>query len=129
MYDNKVYVKKVENYNPSQDFDFEGNHFIHDTSEQQIPNKPVTVRRIAISMANFMNGKKYDSFTHNCHIARYFVMKKYGMKSDNPRKAKRNIFFQGFYYFFSNRDKNKIKQNMGIMEISDPVLIAYNDQI
>lgn len=107
MYNNTVYIKKVRNYIPGQDFDFEGHHYIHDIYEPQIPERMVTVRRIAISMANFMTGKKYDTFTHNCHMARYFVMKKYGMKSDNPRRAKRNIFFQGFVDFFSRNSSTR----------------------
>ena len=109
MYNNTVYIKKVDDYKPGQDFDFEGHHYVHDIYDQQVPERPVTVRRVAISMANFMKGKKYDTFTHNCHMARYFVMKKYGMKSDNPKKAKRNIFFQGFFDFFN---KNNSTRNM-----------------
>lgn len=129
MYNNTVYVKKVENYNPGEDFDYEDHHYIHDIYEPQIPDRAVTIRRIAISMANFMNGKKYDTFTHNCHMARYFVMKKYGMRSDNPRKAKRNIFFQGFFDFFSKKNNKYNSKNEKLTrERSEPVFRAQLDQ-
>lgn len=108
MYDSSVYIKRINNYSPGVDFDFENFHFIHDNTEPQIPDKIVTLKRFAISMANFMRGQKFETFTHNCHMARYFTMKKYGMKSDNPKKAKRNIFFQGWFDFFG-KDKKKVK--------------------
>ena len=106
LYDSSVNIKRVDNYEPGKDFDFEGFHFIHENTEPEIPQTQVTIKRFAISMANFMKGKKFETFTHNCHMARYFTMKKYGMKSNNPRKAKRNIFFQGWVDFFG---KGKIK--------------------
>lgn len=109
MWDNIVYVKKVPNYEPGTDFDFEDLHFVHDSHTPEVPARPVTIRRFAISMANYMQGKKFDTFTHNCHMARYYTMKKYGMKSQNPKKAKRNIFFQGFVDFFGKSAKRRAK--------------------
>lgn len=104
---NSVLVKKVENYQPGKDFDFERFHFIHDSYYPQIPIRLVTVRKFAYSMANFMKGKPYDTFTHNCHQARYYTMKKYRMKSKNPKKARRNIFFQGWFDFFGHSSSTK----------------------
>lgn len=115
MYDCCVYIKRVENYSPGVDFDFENFHYVHDDQKPQKPDRIVTLKRFAISMANFMKGKKFETFTHNCHMARYFTMKKYGMISDNPRKAKRNIFFQGWFDFFGKnkkKDKSSKKNKM-----------------
>ncbi|KAK8837334.1 hypothetical protein M9Y10_036767 [Tritrichomonas musculus] len=106
LYDCSVNIKRVQCYEPGKDFDFEDFHFIHDNTEPQVPDRPVTIKRFAISMANFMKGKKFETFSHNCHMARYFTMKKYGMKSNNPRKAKRIIFFQGWFDFFG---KNTVR--------------------
>lgn len=111
MSDNIVYVKKVDYYVSSEDFDFEGFHFIHDSHESQVPERAVTLKRFAVSMANYMAGKKFDTFTHNCHYARYYTMKKYGMQSMNPKKIKRNILFQGIIDYFTKSKKDKSKSN------------------
>lgn len=111
MSDNSVYIKKVDYYVSSEDFDLEGFHFIHDTHASQVPERIVTVKRFAISMANYMAGKKFDTFTHNCHYARYYTMKKYGMQSMNPKKAKRNILFQGIIDYFTRSKKEKQNTN------------------
>ncbi|KAK8840466.1 hypothetical protein M9Y10_030671 [Tritrichomonas musculus] len=109
-WDNSVFVRKVDNYLSGKDFDHDGFHYIHDSYEPQVPIRPVTIRRFANSMAKFMQGKPYDTFTHNCHQARYYTMKKYGMKSKNPKKAKRNIFFQGWFDFFGTNSSTKFKE-------------------
>lgn len=109
MSDNVVYVKKLENYISGKDFDFEGFHFIYDSYEKQVPQTPVTVRDFAICMANFMSGRKFDVFVHNCHHARYCTMKMYGMQSKNPRKVKKNILHQGILDFFFRPIKNDSK--------------------
>ncbi|OHT14980.1 hypothetical protein TRFO_14647 [Tritrichomonas foetus] len=105
MCDNIVYIKKVDTYKKGENFVFEDLQFIHDDCDPQIPSREVTVRRFATSMAYFMQGEKFDTFTHNCHMARYSTMRKYGMKSNNPRKSKVNIFFQGFIDYFSKSKK------------------------
>lgn len=64
-----------------------------------------------ILLANCMAGKKFDTFTHNCHYARYYTMKKYGMQSMNPKKAKRNILFQGIIDYFTRSKKEKQNTN------------------
>lgn len=109
MSDNIVYIKKVGFYVSSEDFDFEDFHFVHDSHETQVPVRPVTIKRFAVSMANFMAGKKFDTFTHNCHYARYYTMKKYGMQSMNPKKVKRNILFQGIVDYFTRSKKDRKK--------------------
>ena len=109
MWDNIVYVKKLDNYKSGQDFDFEGFHFIYDSYIIQVPQMPVTVKMFATTMAIFMAGKKFDVFTHNCHHARYYTMKRYGMQSKNPKKVKRNILYQGIVDFFFRPDINKKK--------------------
>ncbi|OHT12215.1 hypothetical protein TRFO_18128 [Tritrichomonas foetus] len=129
MCDNIVYVKAVKGYHPGEDFDFDDFHFIHDDHTGQNPSRPVTLRRIAVSMAYYMEGKKFDTFTHNCHLARYLAMKKYGMTSRNPKKAKRNIFFQGFFDFFSGNKKKKeenkeIRTNISNSDVNDQNLIG-----
>ena len=112
MWDNIVYVKKLDNYKSGQDFDFEGFHFIYDSYIIQVPQMPVTVKMFATTMAIFMAGKKFDVFTHNCHHARYYTMKRYGMSSKNPKKVKRNILYQGIVDFFFRPyiNKKKIKK-------------------
>ena len=109
MWDNIVYIKKLDNYISGKDFDFEGFHFIYDSYEIQVPQMPVTVKMFAISMANFMAGRKFDVFCHNCHYARYYTMKRYGMQSKNPKKIKRNILYQGIVDFFFRPNTNKSK--------------------
>lgn len=112
MSDNIVYIKKVDGYISQKNFDFDGHHFIHDSIEIQKPQVIVTIKRFAISMANFMAGKKFDTFVHNCHHARYYTMKKYGMSSKNPKKIKRNILFQGIAdFFFRSKEKNSISND------------------
>ena len=109
MWDNIVYIKKLDKYISGQDFDFEGFHFIYDCYIPQVPQMPVTVKMFAISMANSMAGRKFDVFCHNCHHARYNAMKRYGMQSKNPKKIKRNILFQGIVDFFFRKEKNDKK--------------------
>ena len=109
MNDSIVHIKKCDTYVKSENFQYEGLPFVHDDPKSQSPCRPVTIRRFSSSMANFMAGKQFDTFSHNCHIARYLTMKKYGMTSNNPRKAKRNIFFQGFMDFFHRKRAPKIE--------------------
>lgn len=108
MNDSTVHVKRCPTYVRSGSFQFEGLTFVHDDPAPQQPNRPVTIRRFSVSMMNYMSGKTFDTFTHNCHIARFLTMKKYGMVSDNPRRAKRNIVFQGFMDFFHRKRVHNI---------------------
>ena len=126
MSDNIVYVKKVNFYVAGEDFDFDGLRYIHDSYESQVPEQTVTLIRLAATMAGFMAGKKFDTFSHNCHIARYKTMKKYGMTSINPKKVKKNILHQGIIdFFFRPRSKPKsnvtnfIDENSDVSQISD----------
>ncbi|KAK8836738.1 hypothetical protein M9Y10_037255 [Tritrichomonas musculus] len=112
MSDNIVYVKKVNNYVSGEDFVFNDLQYIHDCSESQIPEREVTHNTLANTMANCMAGKKYDTFTHNCHIARYKTLKKYGMKSINPNRIKKDVIHQRFIDFFlrpNSKSKSKGK--------------------
>lgn len=125
MSDNIVYIKKIDYYVAGEDFDFNGLRYVHDNYESQVPEKAVTLIKLAATMANYMAGKKFDTFSHNCHIARYKTMKKYGMKSINPNKVKKNILHQGIIDFFFrprtqlNVKKENIKdENSNISQIS-----------
>ncbi|KAH0792724.1 hypothetical protein GPJ56_003347 [Histomonas meleagridis] len=111
MFDSMVHVRRCDTYEKSKDFEFEGIAYVHDDPNPQYPSRPVTIKRLAASMANFMAGKKFDTFSHNCHMARYLTMKKYGMESINPWKNDRNIFFQGVVDFFKPHRPPKIEHN------------------
>lgn len=112
MSDNIVYVKRVNNYSAGEDFEFNGLQFIYDCSESQAPESEVTLYTLANTMANCMAGKKFDTLTHNCHIARYQTLKKYGMKSNNPNRVKKDVIHQGFIDLFlrpNSKSKSKGK--------------------
>ena len=127
MADNIVYVKKVHNYVIGEDFVFNGLKYIHDCSDSQSPEKEITLSTLANTMANCMAGKKFDTLTHNCHIARYRTLKTFGMKSNNPNRVKKDIIHQGFIdLFFRPNSKSKSKgklryhnnENIDVTQIS-----------
>ena len=107
MFGSKVYISNCTTYKRGQDFVFKGLPFVHTTTSLQSPNQPITVRDIAESMADLMSGKGFETYTHNCHQARYLTMKKYGMKSKNPRSEKLNVFFQGLADYYKKQDPRK----------------------
>lgn len=104
MYDDLVYIHKIDDkdYVPGNNFVFQDFLWKFDNNNPQAPKRRVTIRRLAISMYNNMKSKPFDTFVHNCHLARYLTMKKYGMNSKNPSSLSRCIFFQGFFDFFGN---------------------------
>lgn len=100
---NQVWVSKVNNYkNGMHEFDFKKYHFILDDDEPQTPNERITVRQFTEKMISYTSYKQFDTFSHNCHHARYDTMKFYGMKSDNPDAGKYNLFYQGFIDYFKS---------------------------
>ena len=102
MCDSMVYVSICPGYHEGEDvFYYRHYTFNHDDLKWQVPNQKVTIREFALQMIEEMKGAKFDTFTHNCHHARYRTMLHYGMKSDDPDGCGTNLFFQGFIDFFS----------------------------
>ncbi|OHT15426.1 hypothetical protein TRFO_42502 [Tritrichomonas foetus] len=89
-----------------KDEDISGDNFIYRgylhkfISTVQHPKCPVTVREFAEKMVDIMKDRKFDTFTHNCHHARFLTMKHYGMRSEDPYNIKRNVLFQGIVDYF-----------------------------
>ena len=100
MWGSKVHVRDCTTYEEGKNFVFMKLPFVHDTEKRQSPSEPVTVRQFAQTMADFMRGKSFATYTHNCHQARFVTMQKYGMESQNPDLFKRNVFFQGVVDYF-----------------------------
>ena len=99
----QVYVQICNTFLPrKKHFNYRKFLFTTDITEPQIPNQPITVYDVAVSMIELMKGKEYNTFTHNCHMARYWTLRKYGMESENPYTNQTNILFQGFKDYFSN---------------------------
>lgn len=105
MFGSKVYISNCTTYKMGENFVYKGLPFVHTTTALQSPNKPVTIREISRSMADIMRGRNFETYTHNCHEARYLTMKKYGMKSINPKAEGTNVFFQGLVDFFQKPKK------------------------
>ena len=104
MSSNQVFVSKVYNYqNGMHEFNFKKYHFILDDDKPQEPKEKCTVRQFAEKMIEYTKNKQFDTFSHNCHHARYDTMNFYGMKSDNPDAGKFNLFYQGFVDYFTKK--------------------------
>lgn len=98
---NQVFVSKLHNFeNGMSEFDFKKYHFVLDDVTPQEPNQKITVKDFTEKMIEFTKDKEFNTFTHNCHHARYDTMKFYGMTSDNPDAGKYNLFYQGFVDYF-----------------------------
>ena len=101
---NKVIVSRVgslKNINETKDKTFKYKGFVFRyISELQKPKCKVTVGQIAHKMLDFMKKRKFDTFTHNCHHARYLTMKFYGMKSEDPYSIQKSVLFQGISDYF-----------------------------
>ena len=101
MSTNQVFVSRVYNFeNGMKEFDFKKYHFTLDNPTPQVPNQRITVKQFAEKMIEFTKDKEFNTFTHNCHHARYDTMRYYGMISDNPDAGKYNLFYQGFVDYF-----------------------------
>ena len=86
MGDSHVYVFLCRDFRPGAPvFMQRGFYFQPDVLEGQEPNESVTIKEFAEKMCDFMKGKPFNTFNHNCHYARYYTMRFYGMKSDNPK--------------------------------------------
>ena len=105
MSDDFVYIRKVKNCKKGEEFMFEDLKYIYDDKKPQTPNKEVTLQRLGALMVHYMKNEHFSTFSHNCHEARYKVMKKYGMESEDPYQNEINIFFQGFRDYFANLSK------------------------
>jgi hypothetical protein len=104
MWGGLTYISLCPTYRPGQlRFKYRDMIFVHDEIRPYTPTVRVTVREFAMSMAAFMRGKPFAVCTHNCHHARYWTMKKYGMITKNPEAEPRNMFFQGFVDYFTSR--------------------------
>ena len=98
---NQIFVSQVYNYRIGmKEFDFKKYHFTVDGDKPETPNKTITVREFALKMIDFTKDAPFDTFTHNCHHARYDTMRFYGMKSDNPDSGKYNMLYQGVLDYF-----------------------------
>lgn len=77
--------------------DFRVKHFYYHWhgDEPQHPNKKVTIRQFCEKMTEFTVQAEFNTFTHNCHHARNYVMQKYGMHSIDPDVGTHNTLFQG----------------------------------
>lgn len=106
MCTNQVYVQRVQNFvRGMKEFYYKKFHFILDIVEPQTPNRPVTVRDFTMAMIDNVKDGVFNTFTHNCHHARYDTMRQYGMTSDNPDAGKHNLFYQGFVDYFSKQSQ------------------------
>lgn len=106
MSTNQVYITRVYHFTPGcKEFNTKKYHFILDNPTPQVPVVPVTVGEFANKMVEYTKDKEFNTFTHNCHHARYDTMKYYGMISDNPDAGEYNIFYQGFVDYFSRKTK------------------------
>ena len=104
---NQIFVSKVYNYHEGlHEFNFKKYHFTVDKQPPQKPSMPITVKDFTEKMIQFTKDLPFNTFTHNCHHARYDTMHFYGMKSDNPDTGKYNLFYQGFVDYFHNKDSN-----------------------
>lgn len=107
---NKVGCFKDKKGDLGDSFLYHGFVFYY-VSTLQRPVKPVTIRQFATKMVNYMKDREFDTFTHNCHHARYLTMKHYGMISDDPYNIKRNVLFQGVVDYFKDYNDKKPKKN------------------
>lgn len=103
MWGGLVHISNCTSYKRSENFTYSGLPFIHDDPKEQSPNGDVTIREFSQRMADYMRGKDFATYTHNCHLARFWTMKKWGMKSLNPDNAKVNVYFQGLIDYFTKR--------------------------
>lgn len=103
MNTNQVYITYCRAYKSGcKSFQHNGFTFIVEEKEQ-IPSSTVTIWEFAEKMEDFMKNGKFDTFVHNCHIARYKTMKFYGMRSKNPDSCNHNFFFQGWVDYFKRK--------------------------
>lgn len=103
MNTSQVYISYCKVYERGcKSFQHNGFTFIVESPEQ-VPRDAVTVSQFAEKMQDFMKNGKFDTFVHNCHIARYKTMKYYGMKSKNPDSCNHNFFFQGWVDYFKRK--------------------------
>lgn len=101
MNESAVYINLVATYRPDQEeFVYRYYRFRQNPNEVQRPKRRVTVGEFAVRMAEFMKGKTFDTFTHNCHHARYLTMKYYGMRTTDPYASRHSVFAQGIADFF-----------------------------
>ena len=83
-----------------KEFVFKKYHFTVENFEIQHPDRKVTVREFTNKMIEYTKDAPFDTFTHNCHHARYDTMRFYGMDSENPDTNKYNFLYQGFIDYF-----------------------------
>lgn len=96
----KVIVSKMPQLHIKDNrFGYRNFSFILDSPIQQ-PKMSITVRDFAMQMVEYTKNKPFDTFTHNCHIARFRTMRKYGMKSPQPTNGSTNTLFQGVIDYF-----------------------------
>lgn len=101
MSQTQIFVTRCMSYKPGMtSFRSKKYVFSLDVMEPQEPTTPVTVREFAIKMKDFVAWKPFNTWTNNCHHARYDTMKFYGMNSENPDAGQVNLFYQGFVDFF-----------------------------
>jgi hypothetical protein len=101
MWGGITYISLCSSYRPgSREFTVRHMPFVHDDIHPKRPTVRVTVGEFAHAMATFMRPKPFAICTRNCHHARYWTMKKFGMKTKNPESEQRNMFFQGFADYF-----------------------------
>lgn len=104
MSTNQVFVTHVTHFTKGcKEFNTKKYHFILDDPVPQAPSRPVTVREFTEKMVEYVKDQQFNTFTHNCHHARYDTMKFFGMSSDNPDAGEYNILYQGFIDFFNKQ--------------------------
>ncbi|KAH0792599.1 hypothetical protein GPJ56_003433 [Histomonas meleagridis] len=101
MNESAVYINLVGKYDPNaKSFQFRYYTFRQNPEEVQKPKRKVTVSEFAEKMADFMKGHTFDTFSHNCHHARYLTMKYYGMKTEDPYSNSHSVLYQGILDYF-----------------------------
>lgn len=100
MSENKVLVQKMPQIKIVDNrFNYRHYTFTIDSPEQE-PKENITVRDFAMQMIEYMKDKPFETFTHNCHQARFYTMRRFGMKSPQPSRGAGNLLFQGVIDYF-----------------------------
>lgn len=100
MCENRVLVQKMPQIHIKDGkFNYRSYSFTIDSAEQE-PKQSITVRDFAFQMIDYMKDRPFETFTHNCHQARFKTMRKFGMKSPQPARGNANTLFQGVIDYF-----------------------------
>lgn len=99
-----VFVNQMHEFDPRQKVIFYKHYlFVFDSDVMQIPDRRVTVRDFVFTMIRFINDRKFNLLSHNCHHARYRTMAFFGMHSISPDSP--SVISQGWNDIISNKTR------------------------